>query len=636
MADLATFRIKLKETVSTQLDKISKRFGIASKSVDDFEKKANKGVGKTNKKLSALNNLGRLAGARNGMAAFTSSSRFAAAGLNPVIAGIGLATVGAIKLGAVLVESSTQLQSNLQITNQLLGGSAQETKNLTAQATALSKVYGDDYTTTVQTASKIATKFGLDNAKAFDLLKKGYASGANLGGDMLKTLEDSASAFQKFGATADQQMAILQQSVSKGIKDTPKLLESFNQNLPNLGGDVGRLLDQNFGKDFSSSLKKNLKNGEATAIDALKAISTAVGQTQLADGAAESLAEQIFGDRSGNAVQLLSNFSAFNTNLDALVAKNSQFNQSKNQQLALEKQLATAQLKSSKAFTKIGDKIKVFGIKMKIAFFNGLNFLGSIFSKVWDLGAAFTGLVSRLGAFNGIAISLKASWTALSSALSVTWKVLKFTIGGAFDFWTNGLNALSNLFDRVMGSSFVQRMKAGFNGIKTAVGNMLSFVATPIRRLGDALGGIVETLRGIKNFDFNQIKTGLSDIRSGLNGATDRQREKEAFNSKKVGQQIATAQEKTLTKLSKENNVFTIQDDKPKLSDKAQSQLNGGINSITTGGTQVRNVTLNVQRMNAIENLHSTIDEAKDNAQDKLLELLVGVLQGAEVTLNRG
>ncbi len=636
MTDLATFKIKLKDLVSSQLDKVSRRFGIASKAADDFEGKANKGIGRTNKKLSALNNLGRLAGARNGMAAFSSSSRFAAAGLNPIIAGIGLATVGAVKLGIALVDSGTKLQSNLQITNQLLGGSAKETKNLTAQATALSKVYGDDYTSTVQAASKLATKFGIDNASAFDLLKKGYASGANIGGDMLKTLEDSADAFKGLGATADQQMAILQQSVSKGIKDAPKLLESFNKNLPNLGGDVGRLLDQNFGEGFANSLKKNIKNGEATAIHALKAISTAVGQTKLGQGAAKGLAAQIFGEDSGNAVELLNNFSSFETNLDKLVSKNDSFNKSKNQQLELEKQLASAQLKSSKAFAKVGDKVKIFGIKMKIAFFNGLNFIGSVFSKVWALGSAFTGLVSRLWSINGVSVALKASWYALSTGLSNTWKVLKFTIGGTFDFITNGINAINNLFDRVMGSSFVQRIKSGFNGIKTAVGGVLNYLTTPLRRIGDALGGIVETLKGIKNFDFSQIKAGLADIRSGLNGTTDKQRKNEGLNSKKIGQEIANSQEKTLTKLNKESNVFNIKENKPQLSNNAKEQLNTGINSITTGGSQVRNLSVNIQSMIDKLEIHSTVAEASEEIQDTLKEMFVKVLQGGETTLNRG
>lgn len=598
MTDLATFKIKLKDLVSSQLDKVSRRFGIASKAADDFEGKANKGIGRTNKKLSALNNLGRLAGARNGMAAFSSSSRFAAAGLNPIIAGIGLATVGAVKLGIALVDSGTKLQNNLQITNQLLGGSAKETKNLTAQATALSKVYGDDYTSTVQAASKLATKFGIDNASAFDLLKKGYASGANIGGDMLKTLEDSADAFKGLGATADQQMAILQQSVSKGIKDAPKLLESFNKNLPNLGGDVGRLLDQNFGEGFANSLKKNIKNGEATAIHALKAISTAVGQTKLGQGAAESLAEQIFGDSSGNAVQLLSNFSAFNTNLDALVAKNGQFNQSKLTQLQLEKQIASTQLKSSKTLENIGSKFKVFGLQMKATLLGGLNGFLKMAAGAWRFGGAIVNLVS-----------------GISNALGVTR-----LLSGAF-----------GIAKKILG------------GLTSVVGSFFSWFTDKINALASFIGGGIDTKTSNKSIDTNSNKSANNN--NGLNNSsrfvhpmlsvgkneTNKNVLLPALNS--IDKSLKTSQKTAI-----EERIFNVNQttEKPSLSNKAETQLNKGINSITTGGSQVRNLSINFKSMIDKLEIHSTVAEASEEIQDTLKEMFVKVLQGGETTLNRG
>ena len=636
MGDFATFRIKLQETVSTQLQKIGKRFKATEKDISSFEKEGGKSIAKTKTKLSSLNNAGRLLGARNGMAAFSSSSRLAASGMNPLVLGLGLAAVGAFKLGVALVQSSAELESNLQVTNQLLGGTAQQTKRITSEATALSKVYGDDYTSTVQAASKLATKFGIDNIKAFDLLKKGYASGANLGGDMLDTIEDSATAFKKLGATADQQIAILQQSVSKGIKDTPKLLESFNDNLPNLGGDIPRLLDQNFGKGFSKNLKANLKTGEATAIDALKAISTAVGQTPLAQGGAESLAQQIFGDSSGSAVELLKNFSSFDTNLDNLVAKNSEFNKSKDQQLQLEKQLATAQLRSSKAFAQVGEKVKVFGLKMKIAFFGGLDLLSSMYTTISPVIGGFVGLATRLSSITGLTLTLKTAWTVLSTAFSTTFTVLKTVVGGLFTFIGNAFNAINSLIDRVIGSSFVQKMKAGFNNIKVAIGNMFSYIQTPLTRLKDALAGIVEVLKGIKNFDFSQIKSGFSEIKSGLTGATDQKRQKDFLNSKKIGQEIGNAQSKVLAKMNKEDDLFKTTPEKTGLSQGAKSQLTGGVNSIVAGGSQVRNVTISIAKM--IENIviHSSVEESTVDIERKLTDMLVKIVQGGETTLNRG
>lgn len=634
MGTFATFKIKLQDLVSPQLGKISNRFKGATNDAKKFEKVTNKSATTTRKKLSALNNIGRLAAARNGMSAFSASSRVAAAGINPIVAGIGLATIGALKLGVSLVKSSAQLESNLQVTTQLLGGTTQETKKLTAQATALSKVYGDDYTSTIQTASNLAKEFGIDNAQAFALLEKGYASGANVSGDMLKKLEDSSHSFKKLGATADEQMAILQQSVSNGIKDTPKLLEAFGKNLPNLGGDTTRLLDQAFGKSFTSTLKSKIKKGEVPAITALKAISNAVYKTNLGKGAAEGLAQQIFGDDSGNAVQLLSNFSTFETSLDNLVGKNQSFNKTKDEQLKLEKQLAAAQLKTSKAFS--GNTVKVFGLKMKIAFFNGINTLGSLLSTVGRAINSFTTLTSKIASVTGVTFVLKTAWTALSTAFSTTWAVIKGTVGGLFTFMSNAFKAIHTLIDQVLGSSFVQKMKTGFNSIKTAVGSMLSYITTPLSRLGDALMGVFEILKGIKNFDYAQITAGLSDFKSGLMGVTQKKREKEGLNSKKIGKEIANSQSKTLEKLGKEKDVFKLQDDNKGLSNKSKTQLNNGINSITTGGTQTRNLTVNIEKMSAIETLYSTVDEAKGNAEEKLTELLVKVLQGAEYSMNRG
>ena len=72
------------------------------------------------------------------------------------------------------------------------------------------------------------------------------------------------------------------------------------------------------------------------------------------------------------------------------------------------------------------------------------------------------------------------------------------------------------------------------------------------------------------------------------------------------------------------------------LSTKSQSQLNNGINSITTGGTQTRNLTVNVEKIIGVENLYSTVDEAKGNIEEKMTESFVKVIQGAEFSLNRG
>jgi len=634
MANLATYTIRLKDLVSNQLNKVSNNFKKATEESEKFKDKTSKGTNKLKKNFSGLNSLGRLAGARNGMAAFGSLTKVAGGGFGPIIAGLGLATVGAFKLGTALVESSTKLQNNLQIANQLLGGTAKETKQLTAQATALSNVYGADYTSTVQTASKLAKEFKITNAQAFDIIKKGYASGANIAGDMLKNIEESTNGFKKLGASAGQQIAIIQQSISNGIKDAPKLLNSFNENLPNLGGDVKRLLDKNFGKGFAKNLKANLDSGKTTALQALKGISTAMANTKFSKGAEEGLAKQIFGDGSADAVALLKNFASFDTSLDNLVAKNGAFNQSKLRQVELEKQLASAQLKSSKSFANIGNQVKIVGLKMKIAFFNGLNLMGSMLSKVSFVANAFVGFASRLANITGLTFALKTAWNVFSGGLIGTWNILKSTVGGLFTFVGNAIGAVNNLIDKALGSSFIQNIQKGFLNLRNTVGKVFNFLQTPITRIKDTLAGIVETLKGIRDFDFNKIQSGLASIKAGATGATDRKRQSLQLDSKKIGKEIGIVQKKVF-KEEKKQDLFKLSDT-PSLNNKSKSELSNGINSIVTGGSQTRNVTVTIQKMVGIEQLISSVKEAIPDVEQTLMDGLVRVIQGTEVAINKG
>lgn len=634
MGDLTTFKIKIKEFVTPTLQKIgkgldvtTKRFKKSNKQMDSslkkitekfeklqtkidgldvpnelkkeleeinaemskLDKSSAKGVGKSKKRFSALNKFGRLAGARNGMAAFRSGSLLAAAGINPIVAGVGLATVGAVKLGGALVSSSQKLENNLQITKQLLGGTLYQTKELTTQGTALSKVYGTDYKDNIQAAATLSKQFGISSSNAFKLIEKGYASGANISGSMLSTLNESAATFKKFGASANQQVAIIQQSISKGIEDAPKLLESFNENLPNLGGDVKRLLDQNFGKNFTNTLKKNLASGQTTASEALKAISTAISQTPLAQGSAESLAEQIFGDKSDSAVKLLSSFQSFNTNLDSLVTKNDRFNKTKIQQIQLEKQIAATQLKSSKKLTELGNKFKIYGLKIKLAFLNGISGIGGFIDKmipfgqsVLKLGSNIYQLGKKTGAFKLIFWPLKTLFKGVAATVEglnyVTDKFLNSIISK-----TDKVNARVKKFAPLKPRKDEQQRSAALGLFKGVL---------PTKQ--ETTDPILKSLRAQSNI------------------------------AKKIKKDKAEA------------DLFKTTADKPDLSPESKNQLKSGLNSIVTGGTQTRNVTTNVNKLVAVESLFSSFKEAKQDIEAQASELLVRIIQGGEAIVNKG
>ena len=650
---LALYKIKLQDLVSPQLQKLSKRLDSARAFVNKFGTDSDKGLGKAARKLTVVNNLGRLAAARNGMASFSSISRLAASGMNPLVVGLGIAGAGAIKLGIEMTKTGEAIQKNLQITHQLLGVNEKDTARLTTKAMALSKVYGSDYTSTIQTASKLARQFGISNDKAFSLIKQGFASGANISGDFLQSVEDSASVFKKLGASADQQMSILQQSISKGIKDAPKLLESFNNNLPNLGGDVQRLLDQNFGKGFTQTLKKNLDSGKTTAVQALNKISQAVANTKISGEATEGLAEQIFGDKSGSAVQLLNSFSKFETSLGSLVQKNSSFNKGKAEQLALEERLAQAQLKSSAGFASLANTGRKLMLRLKIGFYDAVNLAGALYGKITGLFSAASGLFTRVMAFQPVGIALKATWNALLFGLSTGFNIVKVVIGGVFDFVTNGLNMLSSAVDYVMGSALVQGITAGFSHIKEAVAKMLSYVTAPLNRLKDALGGIYTMLKGVKNFDYDQISAGMSEVKSGLSGATQKARERKEKIAKSGGAGGQSQGASWLSKMVKDTGKnFAKELDKKegfKLSptstdtesptkSSTNEELNRSTDKIMGGGSQVRHITVNIGELKGADRIVIEGAQGLDykEAEQGMLDMLVRVIQGTERSISRG
>jgi hypothetical protein len=270
---------------------------------------------------------------------------------------------------------------------------------------------------------------------------------------------------------------------------------------------------------------------------------------------------------------------------------------------------------------------------VKIGLYDAVNLAGNMYSKVVSLFGAFTGLANKMMSVKIVAFGIKTAWDIVTTSLSVTWNALKITVGGVFDFIVNGLNALSNLVDYVMGSSLVQGMKTGFDNIKEAVLGMLDYVSTPLTRLKDALEGIFTMLKGIKNFDYDQVKSGLSEVKSGINGTTQRERAQKPASGKEIGQAVADAQKDKDNSIVNKDFKLSTNSDQAK---KVNKELNASTQRVTTGG--VRNITVNVGVMKGADKI--VVEGAKgltyNQVEDSLMEMLVRVIQGTERSISRG
>lgn len=355
--------------------------------VTERTKKTKRGFSRLSGSISRVNKLGRFAGIRTGLSSINSGMR-ALGGLNPLVAGVGLAAVGVYRLGSSLSETSREMQENIRLTNlyidtargvSVLGNSV---NGLVAQTSSLNKTFGVDYLNTLRTANKLSKQFGITNSKATKLIGKGLALN---GGDarLLDVLSSTSKAFNKLGLSATQQIAIVNQSVGDVGDDLPSLIEGLAANLPNFGNDVSRLLNLNYGGGFAQKLKADLSNGKVSAIEGMKAISEAISNTKLGKGAFDGLALQIFGKNSDEAKAFLKNFKNYDLSLDSISSKSGKINALKLEQVALNERLAKAQMKHSENISvlsaKVGNmttKFKIWGYESFNNFASGLDEIG--------------------------------------------------------------------------------------------------------------------------------------------------------------------------------------------------------------------------------------------------------------------
>ena len=186
-------------------------------------------------------------------------STFLGLATNPVF--LGLAGVaGAGMAFKWWFDYNKGLMEATRLTKEFTGytGEALETMRNSIAATA--DTMGKDFKDVLSTADNIMANFHLSGEQAMDVINKGFASGADLSGDMLQKIQQYAPTFHDAGISADQMVAIIQQTRSGIFSDK--------------GLDI---------IDMASKKIREMSSGTASSLDAI-GISSKQVQEDLAKG----------------------------------------------------------------------------------------------------------------------------------------------------------------------------------------------------------------------------------------------------------------------------------------------------------------------------------------------------------------
>lgn len=405
------FRIEGEDRLSPTLVKVDKQLAKSTNNLEKYEKQATKSFNKVRKEadkvkvpeMSAKTAMGNFRGTsisgfdspqdnspvRNpkklsgralgqGFSALRGNAKgFLGLGAQMGGAGIaiGAASAAVVGLGQHIAEVTEKMQQNKRIMETTFSGSPQQIEKMTVQATALSKVFGDDYNATVQAASQLNRQFGLSGDAAFELLKKGVLSGANISGDMLQQLEQFGSEMSKLGLNASEQLALIQQSAKFGGTETlVKSLQGFKEELSDFGTGTTALLNDAFGKDFTTKFRKNVQSGKIGMQEALGTISKAFNKTTLSGKDLDAAMQDTFGDAGSDlGIGAIKNLQTLNLNLDEAVSKNAEFNKGLKEQMTLDEQLATSQAKLAENFKGFGQSLSNLWTSVKTGFYDAIN-----------------------------------------------------------------------------------------------------------------------------------------------------------------------------------------------------------------------------------------------------------------------
>ena len=388
------------------------------------------------------------------------------------IAGVGMAFKWFYDYNEGLAEAT-------RLTREFTGYAGDDLIAMRNKIQATADVMGKDFNDTLKTADALMANFHISGGEAMDIINKGFASGADLNGDMLQKMQQLAPTFHDAGIAADEMVAIIQQTRS-GIF-TDQGLEAIRQGsarIREMSSSTRQAL-QGIGIDVDQ-MQAKLRDGSMTTFDAIKQVSAQL--KTLPDNAQEvgEVMTAVFGRQGKFASQeMIESLAEMSTSLDEVTAKTGEYGELLLENISTEEELdnVTSALfdMTDKGWEEMKQQATIYAKKALVEVVKGLvdvaNWFINLYNKSMPVRAAV----------NLIAGQFKTVWAAAKQAF-------RLIIDG-FKAIGRGINAVVNMFSQA--------------------GNAIS-----------AFGrGVYDIFAGIFNRSLEQINRGWNTLKNGVSSA---------------------------------------------------------------------------------------------------------------------
>lgn len=361
------------------------------------------------------------------------------------------------------------LMEATRLTKEFTGYTGEALETMRNSITATADSMGKDFNDVLATADNLMANYHLSGEEAMKVINDGFASGADLSGDMLNKIQQYAPTFHDAGISADQMVAIIQQTRSGIFSDKGlDIITMASKKIREMSTATSASLDA-IGIS-SKQVQQDLSNGTKNTFDIIQQVASKMKDFGADSQQVGDVLKNVFGKQGAQAgVQLIEQLDTMTTDIEEVKKQTGEWGETQLENIKLHKELNSYLSSmfdmSQQGFEEMIEKGKMFGTKVLVqimkGLFNTINYFIDWYNEslllrgvIQTLGAAFRGVWSAVkGVANLIIDAMKQVGRSLKGALDILEGIVTFDISKA-------QQGFKEIFDL---SKFI---KEGWNDIK--------------------------------------------------------------------------------------------------------------------------------------------------------------------------
>lgn len=326
------------------------------------------------------------------------------------------------------------LMEATRLTKEFTGytGEALETMRNSIAATADSM--GKDFNDVLATADNLMANYHLSGEEAMKVINDGFASGADLSGDMLNKIQQYAPTFHDAGIGADQLVAILQQTRSGIFSDKGlDIITMASKKIREMNTATSASLDA-IGIS-SKQVQQDLANGTKNTFDIIQQVASKMKDFGADSQQVGDILKNVFGKQGAAAgIQLIEQLDTMTTDIEEVKKQTGEWGETQLENIKLHKELNSYLSSmfdmSQHGFEEMIEKGKMFGTKILIQIMKGLFNTINYFIDWYNESLLLRGIINAIG------INFRLMWNAIKLVCNLAidaFKRMGFAAKGMLD-----------------------------------------------------------------------------------------------------------------------------------------------------------------------------------------------------------